>query len=233
MPNINLGHLGNGHYSEDVFEEKIYEAGVDQDWWIEQSNYDKLLSGLRAVNFEVNSSRQQVAKLINNVDKDLPANPGVRFPASRGTLGSADYKPYRFRRIDSTNRGYFEDLVRISDQGKSRDTEINRPAAPTVGSNSQGTSLANNRGLSVIRDEQPLRDGAQNFGHTFTALSLSNIPTYNQRKFEREFSLSWTAASGHHTTGTGAGTSGSGTGSGTGTGGARPTTTGGNTAGNP
>nr|AAO15517.1 coat protein [Peanut clump virus B] len=203
MPNINLGALGGGHYPEEVFEQKIYDTGVDSDWWIEVEAYDKLLSGLRSINFEVNSSRQQVAKLINNVDKDLPANPGVRFPGSRGTLGHSDYRPFRFRRIDATTRGFFEDLVRISDQGKSRDTEINRPAAPTVGSNAQGTSLANNRGLSVIRDEQPLRDGAQNYGHTFTTISLSNPVTYSRRKFESEFNLVWSASGGTHPTGTG------------------------------
>nr|AAO15512.1 coat protein [Peanut clump virus M] len=225
MPNINLGHLGGGHYFEDVFEQKIYDAGIDSDWWIESEAYDKLLAGLRAINFEVNSSRQQVAQLINHVDKDLPANPGVRFPKHRGTLGHADYRPLRFRRIDAQTRAYFEALVRISDQGKSRDAEVNRPTAPTIASNSAGTSLANNRGVNVVRDDQPLRDGAQNFGHTFGYIALANPPSYNQKKFESDFTLTWTA--------TGTSGTGSTTGTGTGTGsGARPATTG-NTGGAP
>lgn len=56
MPNISAETLGTGYYPEDVFEQQIYEQGIDQDWWIEDSNYRYLIRDLQNINFDIKES---------------------------------------------------------------------------------------------------------------------------------------------------------------------------------
>ncbi|KAL8115331.1 hypothetical protein AgCh_022013 [Apium graveolens] len=161
-----MGILGTGHYPEDAFEQKIYDQGIDQDRWIEDSNYKKLIQQLQAVNFQVNPSRERVADLINYVDKDLPANPGVRFPGARGTLDTTSYHPIRFARGTQSLKAHFVALISIANQVNPCHVMANRPRQPIVAG--AGSAQAH---------DQRLREGALNYDNTLGIVATTVVET--------------------------------------------------------
>ncbi|AKH39759.1 coat protein, partial [Drakaea virus A] len=177
-----------GHYDPSVWRNKVRKMFVDQDWWIEHDTYYQMLSQLRAINFEVNTSRAEVARIINAADKDLPANAGSRFPASRQPLGHIGYKPMIYVRIAGVHKQHFEQLARVADQGKSRDIELSRNRTPVIEVHSNNNNAAK---AGIVRDEQPMRDGALNYSYIFGNISGTHFPTYEREDFEEEFGLNW------------------------------------------
>lgn len=188
MSNASMSVAGGGHYDGAAFHANIKKPKVNQDWWILKDNWDRLIEGLMKVNFQVVSARQDVSLLISAIQKDFPASVGCRFPGPVGTLGSANYQEREFYRLDSVAQSKLLDLVRIADQGKERDVEVNRTTGNGSGSQVQPTP----KNLA-FRDPQPIRDGSNNFGYVLTDLVTMRLDSYDRDSFESDFNLVWHA----------------------------------------
>jgi len=122
MKNISLVSTGGGSYDENTFYDHIIESGVTQDWWILSDNWDALVDGLRAVDFNINTSRAKVAELINYTPRDLPCNEGTRFPYLRNGT-STILKLYR---VPPHVQAALNRLRCVANQGRSREVELAR-----------------------------------------------------------------------------------------------------------
>nr|AAF60178.1 coat protein [Indian peanut clump virus L] len=193
--NISEVARGNGHYNVEGWRNHIVRSRANADWWIRSDLYDQLLADLRAVNFEVNTSRSEVSAIINRVPKDLPAAVSARFPGARGVLGSDTYKEIYFVRIKPELKQRFLNLIAAADQGKNRDIEVGRPTAPTVTNSAGGNqAIVAQRGVNAVRDTQPMRDGALHFRYELRDIELAVVDQFDQVIFEDVFKLTWTPA---------------------------------------
>ncbi|BAP18644.1 coat protein [Gentian ovary ringspot virus] len=186
MSNATMSVTGGGCYDSEAFQTNIKKPKVNQDWWIFKDNWCKLIDDLMRVNFQVTSARQDVSRLISAVHKDFPASVGRRFPGPVGTLGSANYQEREFFRLDSVAQNKLLDLVRIADQGKERDLEVNRTAGN--GSDNQARPAPK---MLAIRDQQVIRDGSNSYGYVLSDLVTTRLDSYDRDSFESEFNLVW------------------------------------------
>nr|AAF60184.1 coat protein [Indian peanut clump virus D]AAO15492.1 coat protein [Indian peanut clump virus D] len=191
MANISEVRRGGGHYSIASWRNHVIKQNLNHDWWIRSDRWAQLLADLRAVNYEVNSSRSEVANIINRVPKDLPADPSARFPGVVGTPGETNYSLVYYVRVEAPVREKFLGIIAAADQGKSRDVEVGRPSAPSVASGAGNQAIVPVRGVNAIRDQQPLRDGSLSFRYKLVDVELASVTQFDQVLFEETFQITW------------------------------------------
>ncbi|AAO15497.1 coat protein P23 [Indian peanut clump virus] len=192
MSNLSEVTRGGGHYGIEAWRNHVVSERLNSDWWIKSDRWDQLLADLRAVNFEVNSSRSEVASIINRVPKDLPAAVSARFPGAKGVLGSDTYTTLYYVHVKSDLKQKFYRLIAAADQGKNRDLEVGRSSVPAAtSSSSNNQAIVPSKGINAIRDQQPLRDGSLSYRYDLLDIELTTVKQYDQFLFESTFSVNW------------------------------------------